>query len=84
MSKFKSVALLIVGIVMLYGVLAIFISFVADTTTSVNTSLAAAHNMSQYPGTSGFLLFSPFLLYLVPAIIGIVWLIIILRRREGY
>ena len=83
MSKFKSIALLIVGILMLYGVLAIFISFLADTTVSVNQSLNASTNMTAYPGTSGFLLSTPWVLYFVPAVIGIVWLVVILKKREG-
>jgi len=85
MSKFKAIALLIVGITMLYAVLAIFVKFVADTALPTNATLDAGSNMTAYPGTSGFLLFSPFLLYVAPAIIGIVWLIVILKRREeGY
>ena len=83
MTKFKSIALLIVGIAMLYGMLAIFISFLADTTVTTNATLEASSNMTQYPGTSGFLLSTPWLLYFAPAIIGIVWLVIILKRREA-
>jgi len=83
MSKFKSISLLIVGVGMLYAVLAIFIGFLADTTISVNQSLAVAHNgLVAYPGLSGAILSAPWALYFAPAIIGIVWLIIILKQRN--
>ena len=81
MSKAKSIALLVAGITICYIVLAIFIKFVADTALTTNATLHAGSNMTQYPGTSGFLLSTPWLLYFVPAIIGIVWLVIILKKR---
>ncbi len=82
MGKFKSIALLIMGVGMLYAILAIFIEFVADITVTTNATLDAGSNMTNYPGTSGFLLSTPWLLYFAPAIIGIVWLVIILKKRE--
>jgi len=82
MTKFKAIALLILGIGGCYVVLAIFIKFLADQTVSTNATLAASSNMAAYPGTSGFLLSTPWVLYFVPAIIGIIWLVVILKKRE--
>lgn len=82
MSKFKQVAWVVVGVTIVYIMLGIFIKFLADTTISVNQELAAAHNMSNYPGASDFLLAAPWLLYIVPAALGIIAIIVILKRRE--
>lgn len=83
MSKVKQVAWVIIGVSLVYVMLAIFIKFIADTTVSVNQELAAAHNMSQYQGTSDFLLASPWILYIAPAVIGIIAIVVILKRREA-
>jgi len=82
MSKFKSIAYLLLGITGCYAMLAIFIKFLADTTVSVNQALDVATNLTRYDGLSGFILSVPWLLYFAPAIIGIVWLIVILKRQS--
>lgn len=81
MSKFKQIAWVIVGVSIVYVMLAIFIKFLADTTVSVNQQLAATSNMAQYQGTSGFLLASPWILYMAPACLGIIAIVVILKRR---
>ena len=81
MDKYKAVGMVILGVLVIYGVLAIFISFLSDQTVATNAALAAASNMERYPGTSGFLLSTPWILYLLPAIFGIGWIIFILKRR---
>lgn len=83
MNKLKSVILLILATAGCYVVLALFINFLAERTVATNTALAAAHNMSQYPGTSGFLLYVPWLMYFVPGVIAIIWLVVILKRKEA-
>lgn len=82
MNKLRSVLLLIGATAGCYVVLALFINFLSDRVVATNSALASAHNMSQYPGTSGFLLYTPWLLYFVPAVIAIVWLVVILKRKE--
>jgi len=82
-SKFKQVIWVILGVGMLYAMLAIFIKFLADTTVSVNQELAATSNMAAYPGTSDFLLASPWVLYIAPAVIGIITIVVVLKRREA-
>jgi H+/Cl- antiporter ClcA len=82
MGKLKTVAIIILSVLGCYGVLAVFISFVSDQTISTNQALVAAHNMAQYPGTSRFLLSVPWILWFVPAVIGIVLIVVVLRRQE--
>lgn len=81
MSKPRMILLVVMGISLVYVMLSVFIKFLADTTVSVNAELAAAHNMTQYPGASGFLLASPWILYFAPAAIGIVLIVLILKRK---
>jgi len=83
MAKIKAIGILMIVVVTCYVVLALFIGFLADQTVATNTALDVAHNMTRYPGTSGFLLFTPWLMYFVPAILGIIFLVIILRRKEA-
>lgn len=82
MSKPRMIAYVIVGVAALYLMLAVFIRFLADTTVSVNAELAAGSNMTQYPGTSGFLLATPWILWFAPAVLGIVLIVIILKRKN--
>lgn len=82
MSKAKQIILIIVAITLLYVVLGIFIKFLSDQSISTNQALDAAHNMAQYPGTSDFLLAIPWIMYFVPAVIGIVWVVIVLKKEE--
>lgn len=81
MSKTRAIAYVIFGVSLSYIPLGVFIKFLADTSVSVNADLAAGSNMSNYPGTSGFLLNIPWILYFAPVIIGIVLIVIILKRR---
>lgn len=83
MSKFRQVAWVIAGVTLLYVMLAIFIDFLAGITVSVNQALDVAHNMTQYEGTSGFLLATPWILYIAPAVIGIISIVVILKRKEA-
>lgn len=82
MEKAKQIGLVMLGIGALYAIMAVAIKFLADTSVSVNADLAASSNMAQYPGTSDFLLSSPWVLYFIPAVLGIIWIIIILRGRQ--
>ena len=80
MGKAKAIVWVIIGVGMLYALLAIFINFLAGVIVSVNQDLDVAHNMSLYEGTSDFLLATPWILYIAPAIIGIIVIIVILKK----
>lgn len=84
MNKFKAIAIIVIAVLLCYGVLAVFINFVADTTVSTNQALDAASNMALYPGTSGFLLSVPWILWFVPGVIGIVLIVVVLRSNPEY
>ena len=80
-GKVKQIIWVIVAIVIVYLPLSLFVNFLAETTVIVNQTLAAAHNMAQYEGTSSFLLASPWLLYFAPFGLGLIIIVGILRRR---
>ena len=80
-GKVRQIIFVIIAVVLLYIPLSIFINFLADTSVTVNQTLAAAHNMTQYEGTNGFLLAAPWLLYFAPFALGLILIISILRRR---
>ena len=83
MNKIK-ILIGIVGLVIFVNLfLLITVPFLADITVSTNLSLNATSNMSQYPGTSGFLLATPWILYFIPNVIGIIAVIVVLRSRDA-
>lgn len=82
MSKAKSIMYVFIGVVMVYATLAVFAVFLSERTVSVNAEIAAAHNMSQYPGTSGFLLSVPWIMWFIPAVLGIILIVIIMKRGD--
>lgn len=82
MSKFIKIIWVIVGIGLCYLLMLITIPFLADTANTVNTSMAATTNMSNFPGASGALVAAPWVLWFAPGTIGIALVVIILRSGE--
>lgn len=80
MNKEKAILVIVVGVIIAYIAVIVVVPWLADITVSVNTTLAGAHNMSQYPGTSEFLLASPWILYPMPAVLGLIAVVIVLKK----
>lgn len=83
MNKIGAVVLVVVFVILTYLVMLVVIPWLSDITTSVNATLQATSNMSQYPGTSEFLVSIPLILYFVPATIGLAVIVFILRDDVG-
>ncbi|KKM93236.1 hypothetical protein LCGC14_1210430 [marine sediment metagenome] len=81
MSKLGTLAWIIGLVIIVNLLLLITVPFLADITVSTNLTLNATSNMSQYPGTSGFLLATPWILYFIPNVAGIIAVIVVLRRQ---
>lgn len=81
MGKLGTLAWIIGLVIMVNLLLLIIVPFLADITISTNATLAASTNMSLYPGTSGFLLATPWILYFIPNVAGIIAVIVVLRRQ---
>lgn len=82
MSKMGTLAWIIGIVIFVNLTLLIFIPFLADITVSTNLTLNATSNMSLYPGTSGFLLATPWILYFIPNVAGIIAVIVVLRQQN--
>ncbi len=81
MSKLGILAWIIGLVIIVNLLLLITVPFLADITVSTNLTLNATSNMSHYPGTSGFLLATPWILYFIPNVAGIIAVIMVLRRQ---
>ena len=79
MNKFGAVAKVCVAVFLVYLIMLVVIPWLADITLTVNSTLNATSNMSNYPGTSEFLLSIPWILFFVPGVIGMAAIVIILR-----
>ncbi len=84
MSKPRQIIYIIIAITILYVFLSVFVVFLADTTVSVNNQLAVAHNgMVAYPGSSDFILAVPWIMYIAPAVVGIIAVVVVLKEPPG-
>ena len=83
MSKFGKaiVVMVIVGIV--YLLMLVTVPVISGLISTANTTAAASVNITNLPGSTSFLLSIPWILWFVPAVIGLVAVIIILRARTG-
>ena len=81
MSKMGTLAWIIGLVIIVNLLLLITVPFLADIAVSTNATLNASTNMSQYPGTSGFLLATPWILYFIPNVAGIIAVIVVLRQQ---
>ena len=81
MGKLGTLAWIIGLVIIVNLLLLITVPFLADIAVSTNATLNASTNMSQYPGTSGFLLATPWILYFIPNVAGIIAVIVVLRQQ---
>ena len=80
MNKIGAVITVVVLIIGTYLFLLVVMPIISDLALSANTTMNATSNMSLYPGTSGFLMSTPWILFFLPGVIGIALIVIILRQ----
>ena len=79
-NKIGAVITITFAVILAYLFLLVIIpNIVAPMALSANTTMNATSNMSLYPGTSGFLMSTPWILFFVPGTIGIALIVAILR-----
>lgn len=83
MNKFGAVITIVVLIVAVYLLLLVIMPILTSTALTANTTMNATSNMSLYPGTSGFLMSIPWIVFFVPGVIGIALIVVILRMPSG-
>lgn len=79
MNKFGAVFAISALIIVVYLFLLVIMPIITDLALTANTTMNATSNMSLYPGTSGFLMSIPWIVFFVPGVIGIAIIVVILR-----
>ena len=80
MSKIGPVVVVIVLVAIAYILLLVVMPLVAEIASTANVTMAASSNMSNYPGTQDTMLSAPWALFFVPGVVGIIAIVIILKR----
>ena len=79
MNKIGAVAVVIGMMIGCYLLLLVAMPILTDFASTANTTITASSNLSNYPGTQGFLLSTPWILLFVPAVIGMIVIVVILK-----
>ncbi len=79
MNKYGAVIVVVFVIIVVYLILLVVMPILTSAALSANTTMNATSNMSLYPGTSDFLMSTPWILFFVPGTIGIAIIVVILR-----
>ena len=82
MTKLRDVGIIIVLVAVVYGLMALFMPIISDLSTEAQATMAAGHDMTDYPGTSEAMGSAPWLLWFVPALIGGVAIVVRLRAED--
>lgn len=82
MNKVGAVITIIVAVSLVYLFLLIIIpNIVAPMAAAANATMDASSNMSLYPGTSGMMISTPWILFFVPAALGLAVVVFVLRSN---
>jgi hypothetical protein len=81
MNKIGHVAIVVVIVAIVYLIMLVVMPVVVDIAATANATANATSNMSQYPGGSEILIAAPWVLWFVPAGIGMISVVIILKRE---
>jgi len=79
MSKIGQIAIVIGVVIVCYLILLVVMPVVADLISTANTTVTAA-TWANHPGSQGFFIAQPWILFFVPGAIGIAAIIFILRQ----
>lgn len=80
-NKIKQVGAIIAAVIFCYLLLTVFMLVIVDFSSTANETITASSNWSDYPGTQGALVASPFWLYFIPGPIGMAAIVIVLRSK---
>lgn len=83
MNKFGAVVVVVFVIIIVYLILLVIMPILTSTALTANTTMNATSNMSLYPGTSGFLMSIPWIVFFVPGVIGIAIIVALLRTPSS-
>lgn len=80
MNKIGQVAVVVGLVLMVYVILLVTVPFLSTIAVDVSTNMSIDHPVAQYPGAVEGLLMAPWLLFFVPGCIGLIAIIVILRK----
>lgn len=80
MKKIGHVAIVIGIVFFVYLIMLVVMPVVVDMSLSANAAMSASSNMAAYPGGSEIVVAAPWILWFVPGGIGIIVIVIILKR----
>ena len=80
MDKIGAVIVVVVIMVVVYILMLVTMPVVVDIVAVANATATAEHDMTNYPGSSEFLVSTPWILWFVPGTIGMIAIVIILKR----
>lgn len=83
MNKYGAVATVVFVMIIVYLFLLVIMPILTDFALTANTTMNATSNMSLYPGTSGFLMSIPWIVFFVPGVIGMALIVVILRMPSS-
>ncbi|GAG82113.1 unnamed protein product [marine sediment metagenome] len=80
MNKLGHVAVVVGLVLMVYLILLITVPFLSSVAVDVASNMTADHPVAQYPGAVEGLLMAPWLLFFAPGVIGLIAVVVILKR----
>lgn len=80
MGKLGGVIIIVAAVIFVYLLVLVFQTVLVDAVSTANTTMAASSNMSNYPGTQEAVLASPWVLWFAPGVIGMIAVVIRLKR----
>lgn len=80
MNKIGHVLIVIGLVIAAYLILMVTMGTVVDLAETANTTITASSNLTLYPGASEGLIAAPWVLWWVPGTIGMIAIVIILRK----
>lgn len=80
MNKIGQVIIVVAVMIVVYLLMLVVMPFLTDIATTANVTMAASSNLSDYPGASEGLFSALWALWFAPAIIGMIAIVVILKK----
>ena len=80
MNKIGAIVITVAMVIICYLLMLVTVPVMVGLISTANATMVASSNMTNYPGTAGFLTSMPWILWFVPGSLGIVVIIMILRK----
>jgi len=82
MSSIGKVSIVVVFVVIVYLLMLVLMPIFTDLASTANNTMASTSNVSNYPGAQEGIVAAPLLLWFVPAGIGGIAVVLILKKTK--